>query len=75
MPSCEPCGTFYNPNSLSEEGTCPSCGEPVVRGDLAQHQLDDHELERAVPWHFWVGVAAVTAYLGWRVIQGLLALF
>lgn len=72
MPSCEPCGKFYNPNSVTEDGKCPSCGEPVVLGEMA---TVDEIIERSVPWHFWVGVVAVTAYLGWRVIQGILLLF
>ena len=73
MPTCEPCGTFYNPNSLPEDGTCPNCGEPVVTGEMARRA--DDEPVRDVPWHFWVGVIAVVAYLGWRVIQGVLLLF
>ena len=72
MPSCEPCGTFYNPNSVTEEGDCPNCGEPVLLGNMV---LSVETPERAVPWHFWVGVVAVTAYLGWRVLQGVLLLF
>jgi hypothetical protein len=32
------------------------------------HDLDDETVK--VPWHFWVGVAAVIGYLGWRLIQG-----
>jgi hypothetical protein len=28
-----------------------------------------------IPWHFWVMVAAAAIYLGWRAIQGLIALF
>ncbi len=75
VPTCEPCGTFYNPNSLSEDGRCPVCGAEVTVGDHAQRGSEDPEIERHVPWHFWVGVAAVTVYLGWRVIQGLLLLF
>ena len=72
MPSCEPCGAYYTPNSLPEDGTCPECGAPV---EVGEHATVHDPLERAVPWHFWVGVAAVTAYLGWRVIQGLWLLF
>ena len=72
MPSCEPCGTFYNPNSVAEDGNCPSCGAPVVVGEMA---TAGETVERAVPWHFWVGVFAVTAYLAWRVLQGVLLLF
>ena len=69
MPTCEPCGTFYNPNSLPADGTCPKCGAPVTGGD---HLRSHDEAERKVPWHFWVGVIAVTLYLGWRLLQGVL---
>lgn len=72
MPTCEPCGTFYNPNSLSADGTCPECGEVVTTG---AHGSAHEPAERHVPWHFWVGVIAVTAYLGWRLLQGVLLLF
>ncbi len=73
MPTCEPCGTYYNPNTLGEDGTCPTCGEAVTMGELATHDHD--EPTPHVPWHFWVGVFAVTAYLGWRLVQGILLLF
>jgi hypothetical protein len=86
MPWCEPCGAFYNPNSLPPDGTCPRCGAPVSEGDFGiEHDHDedddpeadgaDHGIVRDVPWHFWVGVAAVVLYLGWRLIQGVLLLF
>jgi len=26
MPWCEPCERFFNPNSLTQAGACPSCG-------------------------------------------------
>ena len=72
MPTCEPCGTFYNPNSLPADGTCPECGEPVSTGE---HGRSHEAPRRDVPWHFWVGVVAVTAYLGWRLVEGALLLF
>ncbi|MGI9621413.1 MAG: hypothetical protein ACR2PK_01150 [Acidimicrobiales bacterium] len=72
MPSCEPCGTFYNPNTLRADGSCPECGELVTAGE---HVGTDAPIERKVPWHFWVGVAAVTLYLGWRLVQGVALLF
>jgi len=28
-----------------------------------------------IPWHFWVMVASAALYLGWRAVQGLIALF
>lgn len=27
-----------------------------------------------IPWHFWLLIVAMTIYLGWRLIQGLVAL-
>lgn len=72
MPTCEPCGTFYNPNSLPGDGTCPDCGLPVSVGEHGEA----HKIQRRdVPWHFWVGVVAVVGYLGWRFMQGVLLLF
>jgi hypothetical protein len=32
---------------------------------------DGSEPERLrVPWHFWLLVAALVVYLGWRLVQG-----
>lgn len=62
MPWCETCSRFYNPNSLAADGTCQNCG----------HFLAEHpgEAEQAkIPWHFWVLVAALVIYLGWRLVQ------
>ena len=30
----------------------------------------DGEHSAKVPWHFWLLLAAVVIYLGWRLIQG-----
>jgi hypothetical protein len=65
MPWCEGCSRFYNPNSMAPDGTCAHCGafiaEPPESGEQAA----------GVPWHFWVLVAALVLYLGWRLVQGL----
>jgi hypothetical protein len=58
VPWCEPCGRFYNPNTLSAAGRCPS----------------DHEVAKAtkpagVPWHFWLLLVALGFYLAWRAVQ------
>lgn len=60
MPFCEPCDRFYNPNSLNPDGTCPRC----------HIKLAEPPTETKVPWHFWVLLAALVVYLGWRLIQG-----
>jgi hypothetical protein len=67
MPWCEACARFYNPNSLNDDGTCPACGA------LVQAPASVVDRNR-VPWHFWLLLAAAGGYLGWRAIQGLIAL-
>lgn len=68
MPWCEGCARFYNPNSLNPDGTCRECGRKI--------EAPASVVERnRVPWHFWVLLAAAAGYLGWRAIQGLVALW
>tara|TARA_Y100001970_G_C13765384_1_gene617854 strand:- start:293 stop:511 length:219 start_codon:yes stop_codon:yes gene_type:complete len=71
MPWCATCDKFLNPASIENAGSCPQCGEAVEIGEFSEDSQD----EVKVPWHFWVGVAAVIAYLGWRLIQGVGLLF
>lgn len=71
MPWCERCDRFLNPNTVQADGTCPSCGRPVDAGAAAPEEPDE-EVEVPVPWHFWVLVAGVVLYLGWRFIELLL---
>ena len=60
MPWCEPCGRFYNPNTLTPEGKCPS-----------EHQVADaNAAGTKVPWHFWALLLALGVYLAWRAVQG-----
>ncbi len=78
MPWCEPCGRFYTPSTLSEDGDCPA-GHHVAgpgsdsprRNPGASDRVGAPEQEKVrAPWHFWVLVAALALYLGWRLIQG-----
>jgi hypothetical protein len=75
MPWCEQCSRFYTPSTLSADGDCPSghhVADPDDAGGLVQSGAEGRESERVrAPWHFWVLVAAVALYLGWRVIQGI----
>ena len=73
MPWCDDCGRFYTPSTLTPAGDCPS-GHHVA--DPAEHglrQSDDPEGEdhAKVPWHFWLLLAALAVYLGWRLVQGI----
>jgi hypothetical protein len=74
---CEPCNKWRHPNALLADGSCPKCGTKL--DEHAEEVADDVSAEAQeatkIPWHFWVMVAATVLYLGWRVIQGLQALF
>ena len=63
MPWCETCDRFYNPNSLASDGTCTTCGQFIAEPPK------EGEEDTKVPWHFWVLVAALVLYLGWRLVQ------
>ena len=62
MPWCEECANYWPPNSMTDDGTCPSCGRVVEEPAPA---ADDEK----TPWHFKLMVAALIAYLGWRFIE------
>ena len=73
MPFCEPCDKWRAPNALLVDGTCPRCGTQVAEPPTA---TDVPSAEAThIPWHFWLMVSAAGIYLGWRVVQGLMALF
>ena len=87
MPWCENCERFYTPSTLSTDGDCPS-GHHVADPDtavLVQSGAPGRDEDRAdtsgkkprvrAPWHFWVLVAAIVIYLGWRLVQGIMWLF
>ena len=63
MPWCETCDRFYNPGSVAPDGTCVTCGRFIAEAD------DEEQEGSSAPWHFWVLVAALVAYLGWRLIE------
>jgi hypothetical protein len=63
MPWCDDCDRFWNPNTMGEGGTCPTCGRVVV------DPSDEAALDTKAPWHFKLLVLAVVLYLGWRVVQ------
>ena len=61
MPFCASCDRFYNPNTLTAEGDCPD-------GHHVADPSPEAEPQR-VPWHFWVMLVLIVAYLGWRLVQ------
>ena len=62
MPWCDDCSRFWNPNTLRDDGACPTCGRIVAEPGTAA-------VPKA-PWHFKLLVVAVVLYLGWRAWQG-----
>lgn len=71
MPWCDGCDRFYNPNTLRPDGTCPTCGRQVADPAPPEPQSPEPAPERdRAPWHFKVLVVATAAYLGWRLVEG-----
>lgn len=66
MPWCEECAKYYTPNSVAEDGSCPSCGRSLEMPDGAGGAAD---VDESTPWHFKLMVVAVVTYLGWRLID------
>ena len=62
MPWCEECARYLTPNSMTEDGHCPKCGEVVQEPEAP----DDDE---KTPWHFKLLVVGVVVYLGWRIFN------
>lgn len=59
MPYCEDCSRFWNPNSMGTGGECPTCSRVISKPEKA-------------PWHFKLLLVAVSLYLGWRAVQGVM---
>jgi len=59
MPWCDDCSKFWTPTSMRADGTCPSCSRVIAT----------QEAPPKAPWHFKLMVAAVVAYLLWRLVQ------
>ena len=68
MPWCDPCDLYVEPNAVDADHTCPTCHNKVDSTDVKTPN------PTKVPWHFWLMVIALVAYLGWRLIQGAVAL-
>jgi len=73
VPFCEDCAKYWAPSTMKDDGTCPTCGRALATQTLAPisgkalRELAGDDAK--APWHFKLLVAAVVAYLGWRVVQ------
>ena len=76
MPWCDDCSKFWNPNSLTPEGSCPTCGRSLAVATATEQdprKVDLRQLageQGRAPWHFKLLVVALVLYLGWRGWQG-----
>jgi PHP family Zn ribbon phosphoesterase len=71
MPWCEECAKYRTPNSVNDDGTCPTCGASLQLPDGVD-SVDDAAARAAdekSPWHFKLLVVMVVGYLGWRLVQ------
>lgn len=66
MPWCEDCSKYLTPNSVNDDGTCPTCGKSV--GEIEQRATDE-AVDESTPWHFKLLVLMLVVYLSWRFLQ------
>jgi len=66
---CVHCNKFLTPPSVTPEGNCPRCGQPVERGLIPGMTRSADEPAPAVPWHLKLLGAALAIYLGYRFLQ------
>lgn len=99
MPWCDSCDRYYNPNTVNDDGSCPTCGTELarpttlhrsrrgkgssadaaaVRADrprtvstASTNDPDPEEVRVRAPWHFWLLLVALSIYLTYRLIQGI----
>jgi hypothetical protein len=68
--SCPACGRVLPPGATRPR-------TDVVAADRPEGTVDDGSRAEpgddapGAPWHFWLMVAAITLYLGWRLLQGI----
>ncbi len=66
MPWCDTCDAYQAPNALKDDGTCVTCGNEVDKADM-----NGGKSPARAPWHFWLMIAVLVLYLGYRLVQGL----
>jgi DNA-directed RNA polymerase subunit RPC12/RpoP len=56
VPWCDECDKLVEDDELTEEGSCPQCGD-LLTG------------RRPIPWQFRLMIGATVIYLGYRAYQ------
>lgn len=75
MPWCETCHKYLLPNNVPSDGACPNCGTSIEQGRLGMEMNEGTQPEAKIPWHFWLLLASLTIYLGYRFFQLVLLIF
>ena len=75
MPWCATCDRFLSPPTVREDGTCPTCGNPVEGGGAhsgaATTEESSEKTRTPLPWHLKLLAGALAVYLGYRAWQGI----
>ncbi len=73
MPWCDSCSAYHAPTAL-DGGSCPQCGGAVTNDSAHGQDAADEEktVGQSAPWHFWIVVVALAAYLLWRLVVGIM---
>ena len=68
MSWCDTCSEYREAETGSEQRICSTCSEP-----LSSSHVHDREatVGDSAPWHFWIVVVALAAYLLWRLVDGI----
>ncbi len=69
MAWCDSCSSWHAPSALATDGSCPNCGAAV---EAEAPEVEERTVGESAPWHFWIVVVALAAYLIWRLIEGVL---
>ena len=74
MPWCDPC-SVYQDATVVDDGKCPDCGEAMSESHAQAGDEEERTVGQSAPWHFWIVVVALVAYIGWRIVDLVLRLF
>ena len=66
---CVHCNKFLTPPTVTPDGNCPKCGQPVERGLIPGMTRSADEAAPRVPWHLKLLGTALALYLGFRFMQ------
>jgi hypothetical protein len=76
MPWCDACDRFLSPSTVLVDGSCPTCGRAVDRGNAVvprpvTDSAGDDEPLGPIPWHLKFLAGALAIYLGYRAFEGI----